>query len=120
MTDDQIPTMTYLPEVVGLVEVADESTVSRTVLKGEGARLVLFSFDEGQELTEHTASVPVLLQALDGKLEVTADGRTVLLQPGDVIHLGARLPHSVVALAPSRLLLIMLDARIAAPHKPTH
>lgn len=118
MTDE--PTMTYLSDVAQLVEVATESTVSRTVLKGEGARLVVFSFDTGQELSEHTAAVPVLLQTLDGSLEVTASGQTVTLAPGDVIHLPSRVPHSVVALAASRLLLTMLDPRQAAPLKPTH
>ena len=119
MSDDE-PTMTYLADMTSLVEVATDSTVSRTILKGEGARLVLFSFDTGQALSEHTAAMPVLLQALDGSLEVTASGQTVTLNPGDVIHLPTRLPHSVVALAPSRLLLSMLDPRQAAPLKPTH
>jgi quercetin dioxygenase-like cupin family protein len=118
MSDD--PSMTYLADVSALVDVATESTVSRTVLKGEGARLVVFSFDAGQELTEHTAAVPVLLQALDGSLQVTASGSTVTLAPGDVIHLPTRVPHSLVATEPSRLLLTMLDPRQAAPLKPTH
>jgi quercetin dioxygenase-like cupin family protein len=103
--------MTDLQDVASLVDVAPDSTVSRTVLKAEGARIVLFSFDAGQELTEHTAAVPVLLQALDGRFEITAAGRTVSLVPGDVIHLGTRTPHAVVALEPSRLLLTMLDPR---------
>jgi quercetin dioxygenase-like cupin family protein len=111
MSDDVNLTMTDLAEVAALVEVAPDSTVSRTVLKAEGARLVLFSFDAGQELTEHTAAVPVLLQALDGHFEVTAAGRTVDLRPGGVIHLGTRLPHAVLAREPSRLLLTMLDPR---------
>jgi quercetin dioxygenase-like cupin family protein len=111
MSDDMNPTMTDLMEVAALVDVAPDSTVSRTVLKAEGARLVLFSFDAGQELTEHTAAVPVLLQALDGHFEVTAAGRTVDLRPGGVIHLGSRLPHAVLAREPSRLLLTMLDPR---------
>jgi quercetin dioxygenase-like cupin family protein len=105
------PGMTYVNAVADLVAVAEDSTVSRTVLTGEGARLVLFSFDLGQELSEHTAALPVLLQTLDGLLEVTADGQTVLLRPGDVIHLATRVPHSVVAKEPSRLLLTMIDAR---------
>lgn len=109
MSDETNPTMTDLADVASLVEVAPDSTVSRTVMKADGARLVLFSFDEGQELTEHTAAVPVLLQALDGHFEITADGRTVDLRPGGVIHLGARLPHAVLARQPSRLLLTMLD-----------
>ena len=105
--------MTDVPGVAALVDIAADSTVSRTVLKAEGARLVLFSFDAGQELTEHTAAVPVLLQALDGSFDVTATGRTVRLVPGDVVHLGTRTPHSVLATEPGRLLLTMLDPRQA-------
>lgn len=104
--------MTYLAELGSLVEVAPEATVSRTVLKQEGTRLVLFSFDTGQELTEHTAAVPVLLQVLDGRLTVSAGGRSVDLAPGGIVHLPARLPHAVSAGAPSRMLLTMLDPRV--------
>jgi quercetin dioxygenase-like cupin family protein len=106
--------MTYLSDVGSLVEVAPGSTVSRTVLKAEGARLVLFSFDAGQELSEHTAAMPVLLQVLDGRLTVSAAGRSIELAPGGVVHLTARLPHSVLAVEPSRLLLTMLDPRTHA------
>jgi len=105
--------MTDLPDIAALVAVAADSTVSRTVLKAAGARLVLFAFDAGQELTEHTAAMPVLLQVLDGRLQVTADDREVLLAPGGVVHLDARVPHSVLALEPSRLLLTMLDPRLS-------
>ncbi|GAB3140755.1 hypothetical protein GCM10027290_12090 [Micromonospora sonneratiae] len=103
--------MTDLADVASLVDIAPDSTVSRTVLKAEGTRLVLFSFDEGQELTEHTAAVPTLVQVLDGRLLVTAAGRQVELRPGGVIHFGTRLPHAVLALEPSRMLLTMLDPR---------
>ena len=112
MTDPTGAAMTELADVAALVEVAADSTVSRTVLKAAGARLVLFAFDAGQELTEHTAAMPVLLQVLDGRLRVTADGREVSLAPGGVVHLDARVPHSVLALQPSRLLLTMLDPRV--------
>lgn len=111
MTDAVNLTMTDVPGVASLADVAPDSTVSRTILKAEGARLVLFAFDRGQELTEHTAAVPVLLQALDGSFQITAAGRTVTLAPGDVLHLGSRTPHAVVATEPSRLLLTMLDPR---------
>jgi quercetin dioxygenase-like cupin family protein len=106
--------MTHLADVGPLVEVAVDSTVSRTVLKAEGVRLVLFSFDAGQELSEHTAAMPVLLQVLDGRLTVSAGGRSVELVPGGVIHLPSRLPHTVLAGEPSRLLLTMLDPRARA------
>jgi quercetin dioxygenase-like cupin family protein len=103
--------MTIVDDLSAAVAVAHDSTVSKTVLKAEGVRLVLFSFDVGQELSEHTAAVPVLLQAVDGDFSVTADDRTVMLAPGAVIHLGARVPHSVYATTAGRLLLTMLDPR---------
>ena len=48
---------------------------------------------------------------LDGRFEITAAGRTTTLGPGDLIHLGTRTPHAVVAVEPGRLLLTMLDPR---------
>jgi quercetin dioxygenase-like cupin family protein len=114
MSDDVNLAMMDLTDVASLVEVAPDSTVSRTVLKAEGARLVLFSFDEGQELTEHTAAVPVLLQVLDGRLRVAAGGEQIDLVPGGVVHLAERAPHSVLALEPTRMLLTMLDPRVAS------
>jgi len=83
------PGMPDLPDVASLVEIQPEATVSRTVLKAEGARVVPFSFDAGQVLTEHTAAVPALLQMLHGHLRITADSRTVDLRRGGLIHLGA-------------------------------
>lgn len=106
------PGMHDLSDVGSLVEIQPEATVSRTVLQAEGARVVLFSFDAGQVLTEHTAAVPALLQVLDGHLRISADGRTVDLRPGGLVHLAARLPHAVEAVEPSRLQLTMLDPRV--------
>lgn len=108
MTEQQ---MTHLDDVGSLIEVNEAATVSRTVLKAEGVRLVLFSFDTGEELSEHTAAMPVLLQVLDGRLTIEAGGQTVELRPGGVVHLPTRMPHSVVAEEPSRMLLTMVDPR---------
>ena len=108
------PGMHDFSDVASLVEIQPEATVSRTVLQAEGARVVLFSFDAGQVLTEHTAAVPVLLQVLDGHLRITADGRTVDLLPGGLVHLTARLPHAIEAVEASRLQLTMLDSRLPA------
>lgn len=106
--------MEDIADLASLIQVNPESTVSRTVLRAEGVKIVMFSFDAGQELTEHTAAMPVLLQVLDGRLDVTAAGRTVELVPGGVIHLGTRCPHAVVAKEPTRLVLTMLDERTVA------
>ena len=110
-TDRIVPVMTDLQDVAAMVAVNEGATVSRTVMHAEGVRLVLFSFDTDEYLSEHTAAMPVLPFALEGSLETEADGRVVVLKPGDVIHFGTRLPHAVRALEPSKLALYMLDKR---------
>ncbi|MDN5559177.1 MAG: cupin domain-containing protein [Ruaniaceae bacterium] len=116
---EQTATMTYLDDIGALVQIQDESTVSRTVLKAEGVRLVLFAFDEGQVLTEHTAAMPVLLQTVSGRFRITGGDDEAELRVGDVIHFDTRLPHSVTALEPSKLLLIMIDSRAKPLHDAT-
>lgn len=107
--------MTLVTDLAGKATVQPDATVSTTVLRADGARIVMFAFDAGQELSEHTAAVPALLHVLTGRLQVTASGRTVELTPGDLIHLPTRLPHAVLALEPTQLQLTLLDARIEAP-----
>ena len=104
-TERTTPVMTDLQDVAAMVAVNEGATVSRTVMHAEGVRLVLFSFDTDEYLSEHTAAMPVLLFALEGSLEIEADGRVV------VLHFGTRLPHAVRALEPSKLALYMLDKR---------
>ncbi len=101
----------FVGDLASRIDVTPSSTVSTTVLKAEGVRLVLFAFDAGEELSEHTAAMPVLLQAVSGSMTVTTPTETVVLAPGDVLHLGTREPHSVLAGEPSRLLLTMIDQR---------
>ncbi|MEZ5184957.1 MAG: cupin domain-containing protein [Candidatus Nanopelagicales bacterium] len=109
MADEQ--RMTHVDDLAALIEVNEAATVSRTVMRAEGARLVLFSFDTGEELSEHTAAMPVLLWVLGGRLTVTAGGETVALGPGGIVHLPTRMPHAIVAQEPTRMMLVMLDAR---------
>ena len=73
--------------------------------------VVLFGFDKDQALSEHTAAMPVTIQVLEGKLRVGGEGREVELVPGGVVYLSARLPHTVYAVEPSKMLLSMFDNR---------
>lgn len=105
------PQLTFLDRLPEQIQVQPHSTVSSTALRAEGLRVVLFAFDAGEELSEHTAAVPAVLQVLSGQLQVTASGRTVNLEPGGLIHLPSRLPHAVVASEPSVMQLLLLDHR---------
>jgi quercetin dioxygenase-like cupin family protein len=111
--------MEHVPDLDRLISVVAESTISRTVLRAAGARVVLFGFDAGQELSEHTAAVPILLHVLDGRLRVGAAGEHVELLPGGLVHIDERVPHTVLALEPSRMVLVMLDPRATGRAVPS-
>ncbi|RSX47125.1 hypothetical protein D2E23_2251 [Bifidobacterium callimiconis] len=100
--------MEFIDDLGPMVEVQPEATVSRTMMQVEGANVVLFSFDKGQELSEHTAAMPVLVQCLEGHLKVTGGGKTVDLVPGGILHFPTRLPHAVYAEEASKMMLIMM------------
>jgi quercetin dioxygenase-like cupin family protein len=99
---------TLIPDLTAHTDVPEQGTLSRVLHSDERVRVVLFAFGAGQELTEHTASVPALLQVISGRFRVTAGGETFEMGPEAWLRLDAHEPHSLLALAPSRLLLTML------------
>ncbi len=68
----------------------------------------MFAFGAGQELSEHAAAVPAVVQVMGGRLQLTVGAEEVTANPGAWIRLPANAPHSVRALEPSVMLLTML------------
>ncbi|MEO8283968.1 MAG: cupin domain-containing protein [Pseudarthrobacter sp.] len=82
---------------------------STRVFKGAGAGVVRLTIDEGAVMREHTATAPILLQVLSGHAALDVGGERVDLPTGAIIHLDAGQPHSVEALTPAHLLLIICE-----------
>jgi len=106
MSDSQ--SYVWFEDVAGGVEIPDDGTLSRVLFRDDLCRVLLFAFDQGQTLTEHTAAVPAVVQVISGRLEVGLGDETVDARPGSWLHMPAHLPHSVEALEPSVMLLTML------------
>ncbi|MFA9566008.1 MAG: cupin, partial [Acidimicrobiales bacterium] len=62
---------TVFTDIAAEVEIPQDGTLSRVLYKDERIRLVVFAFDAGQELTEHTASVPAVIQVVRGRFDLT-------------------------------------------------
>src|SRR5947209_17737308 len=73
---------------------APNGIVSRTLLRTENSRTVLFGFATGQELTEHTSTQHALIQILSGACEFSLYGTPHILKAGDGLSLPTNLPHS--------------------------
>jgi len=57
-----------------LVAYQRGSVVSRTIIDKQTGTITLFSFDEGQGLSEHTAPFDALVYLLDGEAEISISG----------------------------------------------
>ncbi len=91
-----------------LVPVSPGAVVSRTVVRARRGSITLFSFDQGQGLSEHSAPFDAFVQVLSGKVELTIGGEPVVAEAGEVVIMPAQVPHAVRALEPLQMLLVMI------------
>jgi quercetin dioxygenase-like cupin family protein len=99
---------TVIADLAAGLEVPPQGTLSRLLYRDDRLRVVGFAFDVDQELTEHSSAMPVVLQVVRGRLELTLGDEKAEAVPGTWVHMPARLPHTVRALEPSVMLLTML------------
>ncbi len=105
----------FEPDVTGFLEVPAAGTLSRTLHADDDLRVVVFGFAQGEELTEHTASRPAVIQVLRGELELTLAGETVTARAGSWTHMSPGLRHAVRALTPAVMLLTLLRPAATPP-----
>ena len=86
--------------------ISEEATTSRVVVNNEILRTVVFTFDAGQVLTEHSSPRAVIVTLLEGEMDFSIGERTIYLAPGD--------RHALTAVTPCRMQLVMVDVDKAA------
>ena len=90
------------------IQIQDGSTVSKTLHQDDHLKIVLFGFDAGQELSEHTAAVPAIMHFLDGEADVTVGDEASKAKANSFYHMAAKTPHSIAAIKPTKMLLLLL------------
>lgn len=98
----------YFEDVAASVQISPESIVSRTLRADDDVKIIVFGFDQGQELSEHTASMPAIIHILSGEADLTLGGEAQKGGAGTWAYMPAQLPHSIVAKTPVVMLLTML------------
>ncbi len=101
------PTSTVIADLIGAVEIPENGTLSRVVFDTEEVRVVVFAFDTGQELTQHAATTPAVIQVIKGRLRIVLDGTEHDIDPASWVHMETHVTHAVVALEPSVMLLTL-------------
>ena len=90
-------TQPIVADLDSMVEVADQGIVSKSILENEHHKIIHFTLAPGQELSEHTASVPAAIHVLRGKGAVVLGGERYEAGPGKLYYMPAELRHAVLA-----------------------
>jgi quercetin dioxygenase-like cupin family protein len=89
-------------------QTPDRGILSRTLYNDDRLKAVAFGFAKGEELSEHTASMPAVLHFLRGEARLTLGDDTLEARLGTWVHMPKGLRHSVQAKTPVVMLLLLL------------
>jgi quercetin dioxygenase-like cupin family protein len=90
------------------VQPPDKGILSRTLYNDDRPKAVLFGFAQGEELSEHAASMPAVRHFIEGEARLTLGDDTVEAKPGTWVHMPKGLRHSIQAQTPVVLLLLLV------------
>jgi quercetin dioxygenase-like cupin family protein len=95
-------------DVAKEVQPPDKGILSRTLFNDDRLKVVLFGFGQGEELSEHTASMPAVLHFVHGEAGLTLDDDALEAKPGTWVHMPKGMRHSIQAKTPVVMLLLLL------------
>ncbi len=90
------------------IDYARNSVVSQQITKNPSGNITLFAFDQGQQLSEHSAPFDAVVQVIDGIAEIHIAEQPYEVQAGEMIILPANVPHAVYATTAFKMLLTMI------------
>src|ERR1700690_629230 len=86
----------------------EKGILSRTLFNDEKVKAVIFGFAQGEELSEHTASMPAILHFLQGEAKLTLGDATLEARPGTWVQRPPGLRQSIQATPPVVMLLLLV------------
>lgn len=90
------------------ISVSDEKVQFKQVFASENGGVTLLALKAGQELSTHTAPAELMVNVFDGEIVFTMLGNPHHIKAGEFMLVGADVPHSVKAVADSKVLLIKI------------
>lgn len=101
-----------VPNLAGQIEDIPKNTIiSQTIEDAPAQKTILFGFDTGQELSEHTSSFPALIYISSGAFDIKLGEDSHTVEAGAWISMAPNLPHSLTAKKPSTMLLILIKSK---------
>ncbi len=101
------PHLTDLPATCPVVPGA---TVSKALLNMPEGKVIVFSMDAGQEISDHRAPFAATVQVLDGRLLFGIAGEEHTMGPHAWLSMPPDAPHRLKAIEPTRFVLTLFKA----------
>ncbi len=98
----------YIENLRAEVNVPSGGILSRTLYEDERLSLVIFAFDTGEELTEHTSAFAAQIEILDGTADVVLDDEARSVGAGAWIAMPPGMRHAIRATTPLVMVLTLL------------
>lgn len=90
-----------------LVDYQPGQIVSQTLVQNELMSMTLFSFDQGEEISTHSAGGDAMVTVLDGTGRFTVGQEVFVLQAGQTLIMPKDIPHAVYGLERFKMQLIV-------------
>ncbi len=94
-----------VPNLLTEKAIPEKGIVKHTLHDDASLRMILFAFAAGEELAVHSAPAPATMVFLEGEATVGLGDDRKELAAGALVHMEAKLPHSIVSKTPVRMLL---------------
>lgn len=95
-------------DLAGLAEYQGGAVVSREVIRKKAGTVTVFSFDEGEGLSEHTAPFDAMVYILDGEADIMVNDVVHRVKAGQMIIFPKDAVHALTAVKRFKMLLIMI------------
>ena len=82
----------------------------KSIFENANGGVSLLAFKQGQSLAQHTAPAEVMVYVIEGEIGFTMLDKPHIINAGEFLLMGQDVPHSVVAKADSKVLLIKIKA----------
>ncbi len=102
------PRYAYIGDLSQEARPPADGILSRTMYEDEHLKVIIFGFGAGQELSEHTSTMPAILQFVSGEAQLTLGDDTFDAGPGAFVHMPAGLLHAIRAKVPTVMLLLLV------------
>ncbi len=89
--------MSIIASLVDSLEYKGDKPTIKLLLDTEFTKEIRIVFKKDHIMKEHTAPLPIVVEIFEGSIDFGVEGEVLKLKKGDLITLGAKIPHDLKA-----------------------